>query len=120
MNRVIHMVPRLFGEGGVFGGAERYTLELARHMARVVSTRLVTFGSCEDQFEDQGLTIRVLKGRDVRGQPNNPFALALFRELHAAEVVHCHQQHIVASSAAAAWCRLTGRRVFVSDLGGGG
>ena len=41
--RVLHLVPALFGEGGVFGGVERYALELARHMADQTSTRLVTF-----------------------------------------------------------------------------
>ena len=41
--RVLHLVPALFGEGGVFGGAERYAYELARHMADQTSTRLVTF-----------------------------------------------------------------------------
>ena len=33
--RVLHVVPALFGDGGVFGGAERYALELARHMAEI-------------------------------------------------------------------------------------
>src|SRR5262249_49431624 len=46
--------------------------------------------------------------------------MAMFQELRKAEVVHCHQQHVLASSLAAAACRLTGRRVFVTDLGGGG
>ena len=41
--RVVHLVPALFGEGGVFGGAERYAYELARHMADQTQTRLVTF-----------------------------------------------------------------------------
>jgi glycosyltransferase involved in cell wall biosynthesis len=35
-------------------------------------------------------------------------------------VVHCHQQHILASSLAALACRIARRRVFVTDLGGGG
>ena len=35
-------------------------------------------------------------------------------------MVHCHQQHVLASSLSALFCRLTARRVFVSDLGGGG
>ena len=34
--------------------------------------------------------------------------------------MHCHQQHVVASSAAAIFTRLRRRRVFVTDLGGGG
>ncbi len=40
--------------------------------------------------------------------------------MRKAEVVHCHQQHLLTSSFAAVFCRLTGRKVFVSDLGGGG
>ncbi len=56
----------------------------------------------------------------VRGLRGNPMSLRLPRELRDAGVVHCHQQHVVASSAAAMYCRATGRRVFVSDLGGGG
>ena len=35
-------------------------------------------------------------------------------------MVHCHQQHVLASSVAALACRLSRRRVFVTDLGGGG
>src|SRR5205823_6258526 len=35
-------------------------------------------------------------------------------------VIHCHQQHVVASSISALVGRLGGRKVFVSDLGGGG
>jgi hypothetical protein len=40
--RVVHVVPALFGEDGVLGGAERYAVELARHMAEETATRLVT------------------------------------------------------------------------------
>jgi hypothetical protein len=56
----------------------------------------------------------------VRGQRANPISLSIFSELLKAGVVHCHQQHMLASSFAAAFCRLTRRRVFVTDLGGGG
>jgi len=37
-----------------------------------------------------------------------------------ADIVHCHQQHVLMSSFAAAVSRLAGRRVFATDLGGGG
>ena len=40
--RVVHIVPALFGPGGIVGGAERYACELARHMAHAVPTTLVT------------------------------------------------------------------------------
>jgi glycosyltransferase involved in cell wall biosynthesis len=120
--RVVHIIPALFDEGdGVIGGAERYALELARQMAQEVPTTLVSFGQRERRETVGALCIRVLGGaRYVRGQRTNPVAPALLRELRAADVVHCHQQHVLASSIAALFCRLSGRRVFVSDLGGGG
>jgi glycosyltransferase involved in cell wall biosynthesis len=41
-------------------------------------------------------------------------------EILRADVVHCHQQHVLMSSIAAAVCRATGRKVYATDLGGGG
>lgn len=120
--KVVHLIPALFdAQRGTLGGAERYALELARHMAEQTPTTLVTFGP-GDHEETQGrLMLRVL-GRPwhVRGQRHNPFSWRMLGEVRRADVVHCHQQHILASSFAAMAARLTGRRVFVSDLGGGG
>src|SRR5260370_39830173 len=91
-------------------------------MADEVPTSLVCFGSGEDTYERVGqLDIHVIGNPwCVRGERQNPMALRLWKDLRKAQVVHCHQQHILASSFAAAACRLTGRKVFVSDLGGGG
>jgi glycosyltransferase involved in cell wall biosynthesis len=118
---VVHIVPALFGPGGIVGGAERYAFELARQMSASVPTTLVTFGG-EHRTEEIGtLRVRTIgKPWLVRGQRSNPFSLEVFRALKGADVVHCHQHHVLVSSVAAAWCRLTGRGVFVSDLGGGG
>jgi glycosyltransferase involved in cell wall biosynthesis len=119
--RVLHIVPALFGPSGIVGGAERYAFELARHMADRVPTRLVSFGSTGARTREGNLDIRVIGGAwHVRGQQTNPFTLASIPEILHADVVHCHQHHILMSSAAAAVCRLTGRRVFATDLGGGG
>ena len=48
--RVVHLVPALFGSEGMFGGAERYDFELARHMARTTPTTLVSFGDVSRRF----------------------------------------------------------------------
>ena len=121
MTRVIHLVPALFGDGGIFGGAERYALELARHMAEITPTRLITFADVPARRDVGRLDVRVLgPAWRVRGQPFNPFHPGLVRHLAWANVVHCHQRAVVASSFSAAFCRASGRRVFVSDLGGGG
>ena len=118
---VCHIVPAPFGSGGIVGGAERYAFELARQMAGHVPTTLITFG---DESRDERVgSLRVVMLGDVwhvRGQRTNPFSLGIFRALRDADVVHCHQHHVLVSSVVAAWCRATGRRVFVTDLGGGG
>ena len=120
--KVIHVVPALFrAQDGVIGGAERYAFELARHMADVVATTLVTFGEKNSEETFGPLKVKVLgNAHFIRGQRTNPISLPFFTAVWNADVVHCHQQHVVASSAAAAACRLSKRKVFVSDLGGGG
>jgi glycosyltransferase involved in cell wall biosynthesis len=118
---VCHIVPASFGSAGVVGGAERYAFELARHMASRVSTTLVTFGAVTCAERVGSLHVRTIGNAwHVRGQRTNPFSLEVFSALRDADVVHCHQHHVLVSSAVAAWCRATGRRVFVTDLGGGG
>ncbi len=119
--RVLHLVPALFGPDGVVGGAERYSLELARHMAGVVPTRLATFGERTEARAIGDLDVRVISGAwHVRGQRTNPWSARIFSEIARADIVHCHQQHVLISSTAAAFCRMTGRPVFATDLGGGG
>jgi glycosyltransferase involved in cell wall biosynthesis len=119
--RVVHLVPAVFGKDGIVGGAERYAFELARAMAEVVPTTLVTFGSADADETAGALRVRTL-GRPwhVRGQRSNPVSWRLPAALSGADVVHCHQQHVLTSTLAAIWCRVRGRRVFVSELGGGG
>ena len=119
--RILHIAPAIFGEGGVVGGAERYALELAKNMAGETPTRFVAFGDRPEQRQIGNLEVRVLGPASyVRGQRANPITASLLSEIRRADVVHCHQQHILASSLASLACRATGRKVFVSDLGGGG
>src|SRR5208282_5250145 len=98
----MHVVPALFGPDGSVGGGERYALELARHMADLVPTSLLSFGAgCQRDTLGQ-LSIRMLDDPwYVRGQRHNPLAWRLLEELRAADVVHCHQHHVMASSIAA-------------------
>jgi glycosyltransferase involved in cell wall biosynthesis len=118
---VLHLVPALFGSEGVVGGAERYAFELARHMAGEIPTRLVAFGD-RDRAETVGrLEVRVIGAPwYVRGQRSNPLSWAIAGEVLRADVIHCHQRHILMSTVAAALSRFSGRRVFATELGGGG
>jgi glycosyltransferase involved in cell wall biosynthesis len=119
---VVHVVPALFhAHDGIIGGAERYAFELARNMADVVRTTLVSFGDAGSEETVGDLKVKVLgNAHFLRGQRTNPICLPFLSATRQADVVHCHQQHVLASSIAAAVCRLTRRKVFVSDLGGGG
>jgi glycosyltransferase involved in cell wall biosynthesis len=121
VGRVAHIVPAPFDPNdGIIGGAERYSFELARHMAERVPTRLVTFGTRSRAETVDALEVVVLRAHYVRGQRSNPMAAGLWAALRDATIVHCHQQHVVASSAAAIFARLRRTRVFATDLGGGG
>jgi glycosyltransferase involved in cell wall biosynthesis len=119
--RVLHIVPALFGPSGIVGGAERYAFELARYMADRVPTRLISCGLHAKRVREGNLDVRVVSGAWlVRAQQTNPFTLAVVPEILNADIVHCHQQHVLMSSTAAAIGRAVGRRVFATDLGGGG
>jgi glycosyltransferase involved in cell wall biosynthesis len=120
--RVLHMIPTLFDEHvGIVGGAERYAYELARYMSQRVETTLLSFGPRDREFHDGRLRIRVLAGAwHVRGSKFNPVSARVLPELLRSDVVHCHQRHVLMASLAALASRLTGRKVFATDLGGGG
>ena len=118
---VLHLVPALFGSEGIVGGAERYAFELARHMADEIPTRLVAFGDRDCTKTVGRLEIRVIGSPwYVRGQRTNPLSWTIGREVLRADVIHCHQRHILMSTVAAALSRVSGRKIFATELGGGG
>jgi alpha-maltose-1-phosphate synthase len=62
--RVVHVAPTPFGAGGLFGGGERYPLELARALAGSggVECELLSFGGSPGvRRERSGLVVRVLR-----------------------------------------------------------
>jgi glycosyltransferase involved in cell wall biosynthesis len=119
--RIVHVVPAMFGFDGVYGGAERYALELARAMAERVPTTLVAFGSRPWEGSCGRLRVRVLRNwvhfRRFRFDPINP---ALLGELASAEVIHYHQTHTMMASLALLFARACRKPIFTSHLGGGG
>ena len=108
----------------MFGGGERYPLELARALAREVDCELVTFGrSARTLREPSGLRVRVLRPwARLHGHPVHPVHPALPALLAGADVVHTHHMRSAPSRVAAVASRLAGRPLAVTDhgLGGGG
>ncbi|MDQ1621111.1 MAG: hypothetical protein QOE19_3680 [Actinomycetota bacterium] len=122
--RVIHVVPTQFGSDGLFGGGERYPLELARAMAREVECELLTFGPRPGAWREAGgLQVRVLRRWGLwAGHPAHPVAPRLAWSLSDADLVHTHHLRSVPSQVAVITAALAGQHRVTTDhgLGGGG
>lgn len=120
--RVVHVAPTLFGPAGIFGGGERYPLELGRALARHVDCELVSFGPAARSWTDSGgLRIRVLRAiAHVGGHPAHPLALGLGHALAEADIVHVHHLRSAPSRLAGLNARARDIRTAVTDHGLGG
>ena len=116
--RVIHVAPTAFGSAGLFGGGERYPLELARALAQEVDCELITFGNAASDRRDGRLRIRVLRPlARIGGHPARPIVPSLPRALSGADIVHAHQMRSPASVLAALTARVRGHHAVVTDHG---
>jgi glycosyltransferase involved in cell wall biosynthesis len=120
--RVVHVAPTLFGPAGIFGGGERYPLELGRALARHVDCELVTFGSTVGAWSDcTGLQLRILRTITfLGGHPAHPLARGLGDAVAGADIVHAHHLKSAPSRLAAVNARIRGIRSAVTDHGLGG
>ena len=82
--RVVHVAPTAFGTEGIYGGGERYPLELARAIAAHVDCTLLTFAAAAArrgrpaERADNGLRVRVIPARGhLRRHPAHPLAPGL-------------------------------------------
>ncbi|MBD0281243.1 MAG: glycosyltransferase family 4 protein [Thermoleophilaceae bacterium] len=115
--RVVHVAPTPFGPAGVFGGGERYPLELARALARSVDCELVTFGAPAVRREPGGLVVRVLRPVAHLGHPAHPLAPGLPAAVARADVVHTHHTRSAPSRIAALVARARGAPAVTTDHG---
>jgi glycosyltransferase involved in cell wall biosynthesis len=117
--RVIHVAPTAFGSQGLYGGGERYPLELARALAAEAEVRLVTFGGRPGGWREVGgLEVRMLRPlTHLRGHPAQPLAPLLPGALAGADVVHAHHFGSLPTHVAAVTARLRGCGTAVTDHG---
>ena len=123
--RVVHVAPTAFGIEGLFGGGERYPLELAGALAREpgVDCELVTFGRSPGTARDaSGLCVRVLRPlAHWRRHPAHPLTLGVVGAIRSADIVHTHHFRSTPSRLAALSRRLAGGMVTTDHgLGGDG
>jgi glycosyltransferase involved in cell wall biosynthesis len=120
--RVIHISPTAFGTEGLFGGGERYPVELARALAREVDCKLITFGSRAASSHDGRLDITVLEPLvSLRRHPVHPVPRGLMSELAGGDIIHVHHPRAFPSRVAAieAWSRGQSRVATDHGLGRG-
>src|ERR671932_205295 len=115
--RVVHVAPTPFGAAGIFGGGERYPLELARALARHVDCELVSFGAPAVAREPGGLVVRTLRPIAPLGHPAHAVAPGLPAALAGADVVHTHHAHSAPSRLAALVARVRGSTAVTTDHG---
>jgi glycosyltransferase involved in cell wall biosynthesis len=117
--RVIHVAPSAFGREGLYGGGERYPLELARALADEVDCELVTFGPRPCRWRAEGgLRVRVLRPVAwLHGHPAQPVAPLLPAALRHAEIVHAHHFRSVPTRMSAVTARILRRSTAVTDHG---
>lgn len=113
------MAPTAFGPDGLYGGGERYPLELARALAAEVECELVTFGPRPGRWRDPGgLQVRVLRPLvRLRGHPAQPVSPLLPLVLARAQIVHAHHFRSVPTRMAAVTARVHGAATAVTDHG---
>jgi glycosyltransferase involved in cell wall biosynthesis len=117
--RVIQIAPTPFGAAGLFGGGERYPLELSRALAAHVDCTLLTFGPHDALAQDaSGLRIRTLRATGwLRNHPAHPFAPGLPAAVRDADVVHTHHMRSLPSRMAALLARARQATTAVTDHG---
>src|SRR5919204_848331 len=118
--RVLQISPTAFGHDGLFGGGERYPLELAKALARIDGVRceLLTFGRIARVDQVDGVRVRVLRARaHLRRHPAHPLAPSLFGATRGADVMHVHHLRSTASRLCALIGAASRTPVAVTDHG---
>lgn len=122
--KVLHLSPTYFDQGSFLGGGERYAYELARAEAHRGGDEVVflSFAARRARQVDGALRVELLRRRPVaRGRPlaTWPLAPGLLAGIYWADVVHCHQVRTFVTDVALLVGGFLGRKVFLTDLGGG-
>lgn len=119
--KIVHITPTYFDDSSIIGGGERYPTELASLMADVVDTTLVSFSAKRRSHHQGNLKIEIYPVRHfIHGNKVNPLTVRYLTSIFNADVVHIHQINTIVSDLGCLTASLLGKRVFVTDYGGGG
>lgn len=118
---VVHITPTYFDNTSIIGGGERYPTELASWMAKRVDTTLVSFASERKSYYLGWLKVEVYPVKHfIHGSKLNPINFGYLGSILKATIVHIHSINTIVSDIGCLTSFLLGKRVFVTDHGGGG
>lgn len=119
--KVIHITPTYFSNASfLIGGGERYVTELASCMASFVDTTLVSFSSKRSSYHQGDLKFEIYPvNYFIRDKKVNPLSLRYLGSILDADIVHIHNINTLISDQGCLVASLLGKRVFVTDYGGG-
>lgn len=119
--KIVQLTPTYFSDASFVSGAERYVVELAAAMTACTDTTLVSFAASRQSYRQGALKIELYPVKYlIRGLKLNPFSLRYLSAVLRADVVHIHQINTLVSDLACLVASSCGKRVFVTDHGGGG
>ncbi len=119
--KVVHITPTYFDDSSIIGGGERYPTELALWMSKIVDTTLVSFSSQRKTYQQNSLKIEIYPVKHfIHGNRINPLSFRYLTVIRDADIVHTHHIQTLVSDLACLAASSFGKRVFVTDYGGGG
>ncbi len=119
--KVVHITPTYFDNSSIIGGGERYPTELANWMAKLVDTTLVSFASQRNSYCVGKLKVEVYPVKHfIHGSKLNPISFGYLRSIFNADIVHIHNINTIVSDLGCLTGFFLGKRIFVTDYGGGG
>jgi glycosyltransferase involved in cell wall biosynthesis len=120
--KVLHITPTYFDDRSFIGGGERFPYELARTMSSRAEVTFLSFSDHASSHKEGNLSVEYLP-RSIFFNKNplfgNPFSLRLMNRIRWADVIHCYQVHTIVTDFAIVLSRMFGKKIFVTDLGGG-
>jgi glycosyltransferase involved in cell wall biosynthesis len=115
---VAFVSPARFADDSIVGGGERTAWDLATAMARLVPTRMISFGPQRVSTTQGPLQIEIHRPRRyIRDAEFDPLSFGFLRELAGVDVVHTHHYRLAAPQLAIVAAAALGKRVFVTDRG---
>jgi glycosyltransferase involved in cell wall biosynthesis len=90
-------------------------------MSKYVDTTLVSFSDKRKTYQESKLKVEIYPVKHlIHGNKSNPLSFQYINSISNADVVHIHHIYTLVSDLGCLIAYLLGKRVFVTDYGGGG